>query len=69
MPVARAEEVDWEIWIDALNDRVSSLELFAEDGDRVLTALIPASSRRTCALAAVGGALREARVAVAEVPR
>ncbi len=69
MPVARAEEVDWEIWIDTLNDRVSSLELFAEDGDRVLTALIPASSHRTCALAAVGGALREACVAVAEVPR
>ncbi len=68
MPVARAGEIDWEIWIDALNDRVSSLELFAEDGDRVLTALIPASSHRTCALAAVGGALREARVAVAEVP-
>lgn len=68
MPIAHAGEIAWEIWIDALNDRVSSLELFAEDGDRVLTALIPASSHRTCSLAAVGGALREARVAVAEVP-
>ncbi|MGK3949085.1 glycoside hydrolase family 32 protein [Microbacterium sp. K2] len=69
MPIAREGEIDWEIWIDALNDRVSSLELFAEDGDRVLTALIPASSRRACLLAAVGGAAHDVRVAVAEVPR
>ena len=69
MTVARAGEIGWEIWIDALNDRVSSLELFAENGDRVLTALIPASSHRTYSLAAVGGTLREVRFAVAEVPR
>lgn len=68
IPVARAGGIDWEIWIDALNDRMSSLELFAAGGDRVLTALIPASSHRTCSLEAVGGALREVRVAVAEVP-
>ncbi|MDR6143713.1 fructan beta-fructosidase [Microbacterium foliorum] len=66
MPVARAGDVAWEIWIDVLNDRVASLEVFAEDGDRVLTALIPASSHRACSLAAVAGTLREVRVAVAE---
>ena len=29
MPVARAGDVAWEIWIDALNDRVASLELLS----------------------------------------
>ena len=69
MPVTRAGEIDWEIWIDALNDRVSSLELVAEDGDRVLTALIPASSQSNYSLEVTGGVLREVRVAVAGVPR
>ncbi|WP_394194917.1 glycoside hydrolase family 32 protein [Microbacterium foliorum] len=67
MPATRPDEIDWEIWIDRLNDRVSSLELFAEDGVRVLTALIPAAAHRSCVLEASGGALLDARVAVAEL--
>ncbi|GAA1233480.1 glycoside hydrolase family 32 protein [Microbacterium phyllosphaerae] len=65
-PLARADEIEWEILIDALNEQVSSLELFAEHGERVLTALIPASSC-TFALAAVGGRLLQARADVVEM--
>lgn len=69
-PSMRLEQPDmigWDVWIDSLNDRVSSVELFAQDGERVLTALIPIGSAHSCSVAAVGGALRGVRAEVAEI--
>ncbi|WP_435744684.1 glycoside hydrolase family 32 protein [Microbacterium sp. PMB16] len=70
VPSMRLEEpgeIEWDLWIDQLNERVSSLELFAQSGERVLTALIPAASPRSYSVAVVGGALRRARATVAVV--
>ena len=66
MRVDQPGEIEWDLWIDALNERVSSVELFAQNGERVLTALIPSASPRTCSVAAIGGTLRGARAAVVE---
>ena len=67
MRVDQPDEIGWDVWIDALNERVSSVELFAQNGERVLTALIPASSSRRYVVAAIGGALGTARADVAEI--
>lgn len=67
MRLEQPDEIGWDLWIDALNERVSSVELFAQNGERVLTALIPAASPRTYSVAVVGGALRGARASVAQV--
>ncbi|CAH0220465.1 Levanase [Microbacterium oxydans] len=63
----RPDEIGWDIWIDALNERVSCVELFAQNGERVLTALVPAASSSTLSVVALGGALRGARADVAAV--
>lgn len=67
MRLDQPDEIGWDIWIDALNERVSSVELFAQNGERVLTALIPAASPRSYSVAASGGSLRGARIEVAEI--
>ncbi|KAA0962559.1 glycoside hydrolase family 32 protein [Microbacterium sp. ANT_H45B] len=66
MLLGQPDEIGWDVWIDALNERVSSVELFAQDGERVLTALIPAASHRTYSVNAVGGALSGARAEVVD---
>ncbi|CAH0140497.1 Levanase [Microbacterium foliorum] len=66
MTLERRDEIRWDLWIDDLNERVSSVELFAQNGERVLTALIPVASPRTYTVTAVGGTLQEARADVAE---
>ena len=67
MHLDQPDEIGWDVWIDALNERVSSVELFAQDGERVLTALIPTASPRTYSVAAVGGALNRARADVTDI--
>ncbi|WP_218682120.1 glycoside hydrolase family 32 protein [Microbacterium sp. BF1] len=66
MRLDRPREVGWDLWIDDLNERVSSIELFAQNGERVLTALVPVASPRTYTVAVIGGTLRGARADVAE---
>ncbi|WP_145985726.1 glycoside hydrolase family 32 protein [Microbacterium phyllosphaerae] len=66
MSLDRPGETGWDIWIDDLNERVSSVELFAQNGERVLTALIPVASPRTYTVAAVGGTLHGVRADIAE---
>ena len=67
MLLAQPDEIGWDVWIDPLNERVSSIELFAQDGEKVLTALIPTASPRTYSLDVVGGALSEARADVVDI--
>ncbi|WEF21334.1 MULTISPECIES: glycoside hydrolase family 32 protein [Microbacterium] len=66
MRLDRPREVGWDLWIDDLNERVSSIELFAQNGERVLTALVPVTSPRTYTVVVIGGTLHGARADVAE---
>jgi hypothetical protein len=67
MLLAQPDEIGWDVWIDALNERVSSIELFAQDGEKVLTALIPTASPRTYSLDVVGGTLSGSRADVVDI--
>ncbi|MCI1019013.1 glycoside hydrolase family 32 protein [Microbacterium sp. C5A9] len=64
MPVDPAGRIEWEIWVDVLNDEVSSVELFAQDGDRVMTALVPALSGGTVVVSALGGVVSDASLGI-----
>lgn len=64
MPVGAADRIAWEIWVDVLNAEVSSIELFAEDGDRVMTALVPASSDGTVVVSALEGAVSDVSLGI-----
>ncbi|WP_431074624.1 glycoside hydrolase family 32 protein [Microbacterium phyllosphaerae] len=66
MTLDRRDEIGWDLWVDDLNERVSSVELFAQNGERVLTALIPVASPRTYTVTAVGGSLDGVRADIAE---
>lgn len=66
MPVADAGEFRCEVWLDSLNDEVSSVEVFADDGDRVLTSLIPAFSGGVLRISAVGGPVDAVSLGIAE---
>ncbi len=66
MPVADAEEFRCDVWFDSLNDEVSAVEVFADDGDRVLTSLVPAFSGGVLRISTVGGPVEAVSLGIAE---
>ncbi len=64
MPVDPAGRIEWEVWVDSLNAEVSSVELFAEGGERVMTALVPAWPGGSIVLSPLDGIVADATLGI-----